>query len=262
MRLSSRPTILCLAAPLAVLLSFGAMAQVLNLEPPPEGEFVLDYAGLIPPEDEVEINELAAASLRDKVIPIITVTIPSMAQYGGAGMRIETFATLLYNQWGIGYEKLGDEYWNKGILLLVAHEDRFARIELGDGWGREDDATAQGIMDDQIVARFKRGDFSGGILNGVQALNAMARGETLPRAPISWRNVALVVAFIGLVIFTVVSLIRKRSSGWAWLFWAFAFGVLGFLLISMMRSGARGGGFSGGGFGGGFSGGGGATGSW
>ena len=69
--------------------------------------------------------------MTDKAIPIIIVTIESMAKHGGAGMRIETFATLLFNQWQIGHAKLGDQDWNTGILLLVSKGDRKARIELG-----------------------------------------------------------------------------------------------------------------------------------
>ena len=67
-----------------------------------------------------------------------------------------------------------------------------------------------------------------------------------------------------LVIFTVFSLIRRGSSGWAWLFWGIIFGIVGMMLYHVLTSSARGGsgGFSGGSFGGGFSGGGGASGSW
>lgn len=237
-----------------------ARAQDIELAPPPEGQYVLDYAGLIDLKDEEEINRIATACLAEKVIPIITVTIESMAEYGGAGMRIETFATLLYNQWEIGYERVNDEYWNKGILLLVARDDRVARIELGDGWDREHDDTARLILDDQIIRSFEQGNFSSGIRRGVEALDKMARGERLPRPPISWRNVAIIAVFIGLAIFTVVSLIRRRASGWAWIFWGVVFGILGMVLLNMMRG--RRGGFSGGAFGGGFSGGGGASGSW
>jgi len=67
---------------------------------------------------------------------IIVVTINSMAQHGGEGMRIETFATLLFDQWQIGHAKLGGQDWNTGILLLVSRDDRKARIELGAGWGQ------------------------------------------------------------------------------------------------------------------------------
>ena len=65
----------------------------------------------------------------------------------------------------------------------------------------------------------------------------------------------------GLAIFTVVSLSRRRASGWAWLMWAGIFAVVGTMLYRSLRSRGSGG-FGGGAFGGGFSGGGGASGSW
>ena len=242
-------------------LGLGATAQDISIDRPGEREFIRDLANLIELDDETQIRETSDKLLTDQAIPIIVVTIDRMANYGGSGMRIETFAMLVFNQWEIGIEEIQGEYWNRGILLLVARDDRVARIELGDGWGRDADPVAIQIMDEQIIPHFKRGAFSQGIAQGVEALDKMARGEPLPRKPISPMSILIVVGGIGLVIFTVVSLIRRGASGWAWVFWAALFGLIAFMLISAARS-RGGGGFSGGSFGGGFSGGGGATGSW
>ena len=115
----------------------------------------------------------------------------------------------------------------------------------------------------KFITRFKQGQFSEGAVAGVQALEKMARGLQLPRKPRPWSHYLLVAGFLALAVFTAVSLIRRGSSGWAWLLWAAVFGVLGYFLYSTLTRSARGGGgFSGGSFGGGFSGGGGATGSW
>ncbi len=241
-----------------------ALAVPIDLERPGEREFVRDLAGMIDEADERRIREIGEQLLREKATPIIVVTIESMAKHGGAGLRMETFARLLFDQWEIGHARLGGQPWNTGILLLVSKDDRKARIELGAGWGREKDEFCQQIMDEQIIYRFKQGQFSEGILAGVEALDKMARGLELPSRPRPWWHYALIVGFIGLAIVTVVSLVRRGSSGWAWLFWGAVFAVLGYLLYTFLTSSRRsdGGGFSGGSFGGGFSGGGGATGSW
>lgn len=239
-----------------------AMARI-DLERPGDREFIRDLAGMITEEDEEAIRERANQLLSDTATPILVVTIESMAGHGGEGMRIETFAHMLFDQWEIGHAEIDGQPWNTGILLLVSENDRKARIQLGAGWGREKDPLAQRIMDEQIIPRFKEGDFSAGIVAGVEALDAMARDKPLPAKPRPWWHYALVVGFIGLAIFTAVSLYRRGSSGWAWLAWGVAFSVLGYLLYSFLTSsGGGGGGFSGGSFGGGFSGGGGATGSW
>lgn len=240
-----------------------AGAVEIQLERPGEREFILDRAGLITPEDQAKIRALAEEALKKKAAPIIVVTIDSMSNHGGAGMRIETFARLLFDQWGIGHEKLGEATWNKGMLLLVSRADRKARIELGAGWGRDFDDEAAELMEEHIIPRFREGDYSAGIVAGVEGLSRLAQGLELPTRPRPWWHWALLIGAVVLFIFTIVSLIRRGASGWAWLFWGALFAFIGYMLYQMYRSQQNSGGsFSGGSFGGGFSGGGGATGSW
>jgi len=240
-----------------------ALALRIDLERPGDKEFVRDLAGLIHPADKTKIVQICTDLLKAKATPIIVVTIDSMAAHGGEDLRMETFARLLFDQWGIGHEKLGDTTWNTGILLLVSKGDRKARIELGAGWGREQDQLCRQIMDEYIVPKFKEGNFSGGIVLGVESLAKMAQGLKLPTRPRPWWHYALVLGAVGLGIFTVVSLVRRGSSGWAWLLWGAVFAIIGVVLYQLLTSSSRGGGgFSGGSYGGGSSGGGGATGSW
>lgn len=236
----------------------------LPLERPGEREFVLDTADLITDADERKIRGVADKLLTDKAAPIIVVTIDSMANQGGAGLRIETYARMLFDQWGIGPEKIGDSPWNYGLLLLVSRDDRKARIELGAGWRHDQDVAAQHIMDSLIIPRFRQGDFSGGIVAGVDALDKLARNLRLPSKPVPASSFWIGAAGIALAVFTVISLGRRGSNGWAWLFWGVVFSIVGTLLYHLLTSrlGSSGRGYSGGSFGGGFSGGGGATGSW
>ena len=241
----------------------GSMSSAIeiDLKPPGEREFIRDLADMLDSRDEEHIRKLCDSLLTDKATPIIVITIESMAKHGGSDMRIETFATLLFDQWGIGHATLGKEAWNTGILLLVSRDDRKARIELGGGWGRSEDTLCQQIMDEHIISRFKQGRFSEGIVAGVEALDKMGRKLELPTSPRPWWHYALIATAVGLAIFTVVSLVRNGSRGWAWVFWGVVFGIVGAILYHMM-SNRSGGGFSGGSFGGGSSGGGGASGSW
>ena len=226
------------------LLAFKAdtvFALRIDLDRPGPNEFVRDLAGMITSADEGEIKRIAKAVLSERATPILVVTISSMDAHGGSDLRIETFARLLFDQWGIGHKTLGKSEWNTGILLLVSEGDRKARIELGAGWGREKDDVCSEIM------------------------SAMARGKSLPSPPKPDWFYPVVLAAIGLAIFTAVSLWRNGAGGWAWALWAAVFALIGFILLTMARSGGSSGGssgFSGGSFGGGFSGGGGATGSW
>ena len=233
-----------------------------SLPRPGDREFVRDLADMLSPEDTQEIKTLCDGLLTAKATPIIVVTIRSMADHGGRGMRIETFARLLFDQWQIGIAKINRQSWNTGILLLVSKGDRKARIELGAGWKREKDGLCTEIMEELIIPEFKAGEFSAGIVVGVKALDKMARDLKIPKRSRPMWHYLLVVGAIGLAIFTAVSLYKRGSSGWAWLFWGMAFTVVGMLLYSLLRSSGGGGGYGGGSFGGGSSGGGGATGSW
>lgn len=250
-------------------------AQIQSLEYPPkpkEREFISDMAGLLPASDADAIRSSLDKLLTEKAIPIIIVTIESLAKYNASGMRIEMYARMLFDAWGIGHEKIkmkgrgmgrtSELSWNKGILLLVSLSDRKVRIELGADFGREKDMLCSDIMQTHIVPYFKRDDYAGGIKAGVTALEQMARGEEIKSPPRPLWHYVLAAVAVGLAIFTFTSLIKRGSSGWAWLFWGIAFSIIGMMLFRMLMSRGGSGGFGGGSFGGGFSGGGGASGSW
>ena len=236
----------------------------IDLEQPGEREFVRDLAGMLDEATKQRIQEKCDRLLSETATPIIVITIDSMAARGAPGLRIETFATLLFDQWGIGQATINDQDWNTGILLLVSRDDRKARIELGGGWARREDGLCREIMDDHIIPEFKKGDFAAGIEAGVNGLDLMARKLELPSAPTPPSHYLIGAVVVGLIIFTIVSLARRGQSGWAFVFWAAVFSVIGAILYALASSSGSSGGssYSGGSFGGGSSGGGGATGSW
>lgn len=261
--------ILCVTSP--------ASAITIDLQSPGQREFVRDQAQMLDAATVAKIKEISGRLLIQTETPILVVTIDSMASCGAPGLRIETFATLLFEQWGIGVADINGQSWNTGILLLVSKGDRMARIELAHGWGRREDALCQKIMDEQIIYHFKQQKFSEGVLAGVRALDCMVRDLSLPTRPWPTWLYVFIIGAIAMAIFTVVSLCRKGSRGWAWATWAAIFAAMGDALRETLRnrrrrgSGYSGGSFGGSSFGGSFgggssggssSGGGGATGSW
>lgn len=257
------PTCLRLAL-LAVLAAAPAAVadQPIKLERPAQHQFILDHANLISPKDQVEIRHLCAALLREKHTPIVVVTIESMAKYGGAGMTIETFSRLLFDEWGVGQAKVHGQPWNTGILLVVSRGDRKARIELGAGWASSKDAECQQIMDYQIVPLFKHDDYSGGILSGVESLDKMARGLTVPEEQVPWYWYAILGAAAAVLVAATINVVQYGSRGWGWMVWAFL-GVIAMFLAAALLSRRGGSGYDdGGSFDGGSSDGGGADGGW
>lgn len=180
-------------------------------------EFILDDAKLLTASDAEEIKKLCDEALTKKRAPIIVVTIPSLASQGAGTWPIERYAMNLMSEWGIGWED-----WNYGMLLLVSPGDRKARIELGAGWQRRKDEDSRRIMSQRIVPKFRQGDYSKGILEGVKGLHDIAldavpsRGTHLaPTSPMpvpapssqSPGAGCLPVGGIGLIIIVVVGIL-------------------------------------------------------
>lgn len=140
-------------------------------------DFILDEARLLTASDAEEIKKLCDEVLTKKRAPIVVVTIPSLAAYGAGQWPIERYAMNLMAEWG-----LGSENWNYGMLLLVSPGDRKVRIELGAGWPRSADDDRRRIMRELIIPRFKQGDYSKGIRDGVKGLHDSALGEVPSRA--------------------------------------------------------------------------------
>ena len=107
---------------LAVMAFFLALAPIARAQegyPPPVDKYVNDYAGVL--------DLIAEDALRDDLsrldnqtgIEMTVLTVDSIYDYGTGDPTIESFATNLFNTWGIG-----DRTRNDGILILVAVRDR------------------------------------------------------------------------------------------------------------------------------------------
>ena len=135
-----------------------------------------DLAGLISSEDALTIQEQGRRLLSEHAIPLVVLTVDSMAEHGSGRMTIESFARLQFEAWGHHSAFPYTEDWRRGILLVVAREDRKARIELGAEWALEYDAQCEQIMHAILVPAFKAGLYSDGITDGTEALARMSRG--------------------------------------------------------------------------------------
>ncbi|KEO52031.1 TPM domain-containing protein [Thioclava pacifica] len=110
---------------------------------------------------EVKSLDAKLGDLRDKTgIEFTVLTLPSRSDYDPSP-TLESFATRLFNGWGIGNAERND-----GILLMVLVQDREVRIELGSGYSPEYDIPAQDIIRTAILPAFRDGDLPGGIAAG------------------------------------------------------------------------------------------------
>lgn len=251
----NRPMLRLLILGLVFFLSadLSAKAEVRFPEPPPENTFFLDAANLLSRAEEQELNTVAFALMYDEKVPMIFVTVPSLAAYGSAEFGIEHYAGALFDHWGIGSQAR-----NYGILVLVAKADRRARIEFGAAYRNRHNQDAEYIMQNLMIPAFKRGAFGSGLIEAAYGLDNLARGLELPKAEMPLFLVAplVLIALVALGLL-IQNLFKTGRTGWAWVVLAFI-GIALFFILRTLLSGRGGGGA----FGGGSSGGGGASGGW
>lgn len=249
--------------PLAVVLGVLALsALALEVPPAPLGR-VSDFAGLLRPSDEQRIeNRLEAIEKADSNQFVVAI-FKSLQ-----GDSLEDFSIRLADAWKVGHKGR-----DNGLILLIFTEDRKVRIEVGYGLeGAITDALSGRVIRDVLAPRFRQGDYAGGILAAVDALDAASRGEFKPLPDRKGGKggvpapVAGALPFLLFFLFLVIAAARNRAAhlgsrsrrrhpGGFWWIGPGGFGGGGFGGFG----GGGGGGFSGGG--GGF-GGGGASGGW
>src|SRR6266550_3099566 len=186
------------------------------LDVPPLRGRINDYAGLIPSDRALALEERLARFEAQTHHQIAVLTIPSLN-----GDSLEDFSIRVAEAWKIGHKGVDD-----GVILIVARDDRKIRIEVGYGLeGVLPDATANRIIQEIMISRFRAQDFAGGITDGLSAIEGVIRGESMalasPRtektAPIDLSKILpllLGTTFFGTIIgIAQPSLLRGAMSG-------------------------------------------------
>ncbi|HYR12003.1 MAG TPA: TPM domain-containing protein, partial [Longimicrobium sp.] len=142
------------------------------------GDGVADLAGIIDPADEERLRGQISMLRSDPGVEVAVLTIKGIADFGTSDRTPEAFATAVYNQW-----QLGQGYAQDGVLVMVSVDDRFARIDVGDGVPAPLEARMQGIMNGWMVPQFRRGEYSSGVRDGVREIEKAFRGASTAAAP-------------------------------------------------------------------------------
>ena len=232
---------------------------------PAPTNYVSDFAGVLSPQTTTDLDRLCYQVERQTHAQIAVVIIKTLDD-----VPIEDFATSLEEKWGVGPKKN-----DKGILIILATQDRKRRIEVGYGLeGVITDATA-GNIGRAMVPDLQQNNYDGAVRLAVSQIAgkiAADAGVTLqaprrgPPQQAQGRPMTLGELLILGFVFLLLIFFVARSGG---------SGIVGFLLGMFLGGGGRGGGGGWGdggggggdgggfgGFGGGSSGGGGASGDW
>ena len=211
---------------------------------------VVDSAQMIDPAVREQLTQQLQALEQTSGDQLVVVTVPDLQ-----GVPIEDYGYQLGRQWGIGQKGK-----DNGALLIVSRDDRQVRIEVGYGLeGVLTDAQSWVIINQVILPKFKAGNFSQGISDGVAAMIQVVGGEPLAvPAHVADANFAMDNPGFSIGLFILL-------IGVLWLCNRMGLPV-GAILLAILNSSGRGGGGGGGGGGfrggGGGFGGGGASGGW
>ncbi|WP_375630118.1 MULTISPECIES: TPM domain-containing protein [unclassified Bartonella] len=123
--------------------------------------YVNDVAHLLDNATKEDLTKKLAALEEKTGDQIVLVTLPTLS-----GNDIETYSNSLFRTWGLGQKKI-----NNGVLLVIAPNERTARIEVGYGLeGELTDAISSVIINSFMIPNFREGNYQKGIAEAVDAI--------------------------------------------------------------------------------------------
>ena len=159
-----------MSATVALLVAVPVTAQPLAAVPPLTAR-VTDLTGTLTADQAASLDAKLRAFEQSKGSQVAVLIVPTTQPE-----EIEQYSIRVVEQWKLGRKKVDD-----GVIVVVALNDRKVRIEVGYGLeGALPDATANRIIQGDIVPQFRRGDYYGGISTGVDRILRVIEGEPLP----------------------------------------------------------------------------------
>ncbi len=180
----------------------------------PQG-FVSDFARILSAVDIQTMNSQLQALQNSSSAQVAVVTIQALGNE-----TIETYATKLFQEWGIGQKGK-----DNGLLILVAPNDRAARIEVGYGLeGAVTDIQAGNIVNKTMIPAFKAGDYGVGIKSAVAGVSLLIQGspeaeryystQTQSNTSGSHVNLSVVFFFIIIAANALARILGSTKSWW------------------------------------------------
>lgn len=194
---------------LTILLLFLFPSIVLAYTSPgsPQG-YVSDFANVLSTEGKQKIEDLLTNYEKNSGNQLAVAIIPELKDE-----TIETYATKLYQEWGIGQKGK-----DNGALFLISIKDRATRIEVGYGLeGELTDVESKQILVNVVPPYFRANDYDGGVRAVVTAMFEAIGGD-LNVAPVKKSNSSKIpfqeYFWLGIGLFMWLTSILARSRSW------------------------------------------------
>lgn len=141
-------------------------------KPANEDRLVFQYTPFLDAQGEEHLNAKLVQFARETSNRIAVVAVDSLCGYPPS-----EFAFQLGEAWGLGKKGI-----DNGVLVLVKPNgragDRHVFIAVGYGLeGAIPDLIAKRIVEEEVLPRFRQGDYYGGMDKGTDVLMGLAKGE-------------------------------------------------------------------------------------
>lgn len=200
-----------------------ALAQPLQPVPLLDARIV-DRTGTLDAAARAQLDAKLAALEQELGSQVVVVLVPTTQPED-----IADYTQRLGDAWKIGRRQIGD-----GLLIVVAKNDRRVRIAPAKTLeGAIPDLLARRIIDRTITPAFRAGDFAGGLMQAVDQVGSLIRGEGLPvpeSGPKATGGPGLQVEELAIFFFVAVPIIGTVLTG-----------LMGRKLGALATSGATGG---------------------
>ena len=162
-------------------------------------------AGMIHSQTADTLNQELSSIYSSGGPQISVLTIPSLED-----QTIEERAIQVFDQW-----KIGKKGKDNGVLILIAKKERKVRIEVGYGLeGDIPDAYAKRIVEDVMLPQFRNGQFTTGVVLGIQQIAHLSHIELQKNSKLLRRKsrTVLPLGYIFFLIWVFFVFMKARSN--------------------------------------------------
>lgn len=159
-----RHTISVIALTAVIACQAMSIKDIPNVHVADRSKFVADPTGVLSAAGLAKSDSIIASIWNQTSAEVVVAIVDTLD-----GQDIDTAATDLFGQWGIGKSDK-----DNGVLILIAKDDRKAAIRTGYGIeGVLPDIYCGRILRGILFPAFKQGDYDGGLIGALEAVKSI-----------------------------------------------------------------------------------------
>jgi len=139
------------------------------------GSHVLDQTNIITPTHYTRMNRTANRLLLDEKVYFTLVLLPSLDEFNAGHLTPRQYVNRLHENWGIGFTDR-----DYSLLMFFTKKEKHLKFVFGSAWTKQDKHNLDQIWLNKMHPVMNRGDWSYGLLVGLQHIDTYVRSLKLP----------------------------------------------------------------------------------